>query len=62
MYRDKLYTIYDNADGGYTIWYQYWDRYTNKCVKKYLTFDYKESMIKYRTSLEKNGYKFVGKL
>lgn len=58
----KLYTIYDNANGGFTIWYQYYDKYENKYMKKAIHFEFKQSMLKYKQGLENNGYKFVGKL
>jgi hypothetical protein len=58
----KTYTIYDNANGGFTIWYQYYDSYENKYVKKSIHFEFKNQMMSYKTKLEENGYRFVGKL
>ena len=58
----KLFTIYDNMNGGFTIMYQYYDKYNNKIIKKTIHFEFKQSMIKYKNNLEMDGYKFVGKL
>jgi hypothetical protein len=58
----KKYTVYDNASGGYTVWYQFYDY----SVKDYVMKDYnaydKTQMLKFTKQLELNGYKFVGKL
>lgn len=58
----KKYTVYDNASGGYTVWYQFYDY----SVKDYVMKDYnaydKSQMLKFTKQLELNGYKFVGKL
>lgn len=58
----KNYTIYDNADGGYTIWWTQFDRYENRYVKKKMVVNTKESMMMWKRRLENDGYKFVGKL
>jgi hypothetical protein len=58
----KKYTVYDNASGGYTVWYQFYDY----SVKDYVMKDYnaydRTQMLKFTKQLELNGYKFVGKL
>ncbi len=58
----KKYTVYDNASGGYTVWYQFYDY----SVKDYVMKDYnaydRTRMLKFTKQLELNGYKFVGKL
>jgi hypothetical protein len=58
----KTYTIYDNANGGFTIWYQYFDRYENRYVKKAIHFEFKNQMLNYKKKLEDEGYRFVGKI
>jgi len=58
----KLYTVYDNTDGGFTIWWQSYDRYSGMVKKKSFTVNTKEAMIKWKRELEQSGYKFVGKL
>ena len=58
----KTYTIYDNTDGGYTIWYKWYDYKQNSFVKKSYYAYNKQVMIKFTKSLEENGYKFVGKI
>jgi hypothetical protein len=58
----KQYTIYDNADGGYTIWWTNFDKYNNRWLKKKFQVNTKESMIIWKRRLEGDGYKFVGKL
>lgn len=58
----KTYTVYDNTDGGYSIWYQYYDYGINQYVKsKYYAYN-KAKMLSFTKSLEDNGYKFVGKI
>jgi len=58
----KNYTIYDNADGGFTIWWTHYDRYNNQYVKKKMLVNTKDSMLMWKKRLEADGYKFVGKL
>ena len=58
----KSYTVYDNADGGYSVWYQYLDYSINQYIKKSYYAYNKQSMIKFTKDLENNGYVFVGKL
>lgn len=58
----KTYTIYDNADGGYTIWWTQYDRYNNKWVKKNMLVNNKPTMLMWKRRLETDGYKFVGKI
>ena len=58
----KKYTIYDNANDGFTICYSYLDAYSNKTIIKKIQCYNKESMIKFKKDLESKGYKFVGKL
>lgn len=58
----KAYTVYDNTDGGFTIWWQYFDRYNNRWLKKKMLVNTKESMLMWKKRLEGDGYKFVGKL
>lgn len=58
----KTYTVYDNADGGYSVWYQYYDYYIQQYVKKSFYAYNKKKMLEFTKSLETNGYVFVGKL
>jgi hypothetical protein len=58
----KTYTIYDNLEGGFTIWWKYYDKYNNKYVKKSYNAINKDGMMVFRRELERNGYKFVGKI
>jgi hypothetical protein len=58
----KNYTIYDNADGGYTIWWTHYDKYNGRWLKKKMQVNTKESMVMWKRRLEADGYKFVGKL
>lgn len=58
----KQFTIYDNADDGYTIWWTYYDKYNNRWMKKKMFVNTKETMIMWKKRLEAEGYKFVGKL
>ena len=58
----KTYTIYDNTDGGYTIWYKYYDYTQSSYVKKNYYAYNKQSMVKFVKDLENRGYKFVGKI
>jgi len=58
----KTYTIYDNADGGFTIWWTSYDKYNNKYVKKKMVLYTKESMLMWKRKFESGGYKFVGKI
>ena len=56
----KTYTVYDNMDGGFSIWYKYYDG-TNYIKKSYYAYN-KKSMLEFTKKLESNGYKFVGKI
>ena len=58
----KTYTVYDNADGGYSVWYQYYDYSINQYVKKSFYAYNKKKMLEFTKSLDNNGYVFVGKL
>ncbi len=58
----KTYTVYDNADGGYSVWYQYYDYSIQQYVKKNFYAYNKKRMLEFTKSLENNGYVFVGKL
>lgn len=58
----KAYTVYDNIHGGFTIWWQYFDKYNNKWAKKSMVVNSKEMMIMWKRRLENDGYKFVGKI
>jgi len=58
----KTYTIYDNLNGGFTIWIQYFDTYENKYKKVAKHFEFKNAMLNYKKQLEADGYKFVGKI
>ncbi len=58
----KTYTVYDNADGGYSVWYQYYDYSIQQYVKKSFYAYNKKKMLEFTKSLETNGYVFVGKL
>ena len=58
----KTYTVYDNADGGYSVWYQYYDYSINQYIKKSFYAYNKKKMLEFTKSLETNGYVFVGKL
>lgn len=58
----KTYTIYDNADGGYTIWYQFFDNSNKNFVRKFFQANTKALMLDFAKKLQKNGYKFVGKM
>jgi hypothetical protein len=49
-------------DGGYSIWYQYYDYNEKKYVKNYYYAYSKKVMLSYTLGLETKGYKFVGKL
>lgn len=58
----KTYTVYDNTDGGYSIWYQYFDYSIKQYIKKsYFAYN-KKKMLSFVSELENNGYVFVGKL
>ena len=59
---EKTFTIYDNTDGGYTIWYKYFDKYRNDYQKKKMVVTNKESMLMWKRKLENDNYKFVGKI
>lgn len=58
----KKYTVYDNASGGYTVWYQFYDYSVKDYVMKDFNAYDKTQMLKFTKQLELNGYKFVGKL
>ena len=58
----KSYTIYDNVDGGYTIWYKYYDYSCQEFIKKSFQAKTKSLMLDFTKKLENNGYKFVGKI
>ena len=58
----KTYTIYDNADGGFSIWYKYYDYNTSSYVKKSFYAYNKKKMLDFTKDLESKGYKFVGKI
>jgi hypothetical protein len=58
----KTYTVYDNMDGGYSIWYQYYDYNQKQYIKNYYYAYSKKVMMSYTKDLENKGYKFVGKL
>jgi hypothetical protein len=58
----KSYTVYDNTDGAYTIWYQYFDYSIKQYLKKSYYAYNKQKMLSFTKDLEKNGYIFVGKL
>lgn len=58
----KTYTIYDNADGGYSIWYKYYDNNTSSYVTKNFYAYNKKKMLEFSKDLESKGYKFVGKI
>ena len=58
----KTYTIYDNVDGGYTIWYKFFDYSAQDFIKKSFQAKTKSIMIDFTKKLEKSGYKFVGKI
>lgn len=62
MYSSKIYTIYDNLSGGYTIRYKYYDRYEERFVVKVFQAIDVASMRAFTTKLKASGYKFVGKL
>lgn len=53
----KVYTVYDNADGGYSIWY----KSNNFDKKSYYAYN-KKIMLSFCKKLENDGYKFVGKI
>lgn len=58
----KSYSVYDNTDGGYSIWYQYYDYSINQYIKKsYFAYN-KKKMLEFTKELQNNGYVFVGKL
>ena len=58
----KKYTVYDNASGGFTVWYQFYDYSVKDYVMKDFNAYDKTQMLKFTKQLELNGYKFVGKL
>jgi hypothetical protein len=58
----KVYTVYDNTDGGYSIWYEYFDVASRKYVKKSYYAYNKKAMTEFSKKLEANNYKFVGKI
>jgi hypothetical protein len=58
----KQYSVYDNADGGFTIVWNHFDRYNNSWIKKKMFVNSKETMLMWKRRLESDGYKFVGKL
>jgi hypothetical protein len=58
----KKYTVYDNASGGYTVWYQFYDYSVKDYVMKDFNAYDKTQMLKFTKQLKLNGYKFVGKL
>lgn len=58
----KTYTVYDNADGGYSVWYQYYDYSIKQYLKKSFYAYNKKKMLEFTNNLENNGYVFVGKL
>jgi hypothetical protein len=58
----KTYTVYDNVDGGFTIWWQYFDKYHAKWIKKKMLVNSKETMMMWKKRLERDGYVFVGKI
>lgn len=49
-------------DGGYTVWYQYYDTEIKSYVKKNYYCYSKKVMLSFTASLESKGYKFVGKI
>ena len=58
----KTYSVYDNMDGGFSIWYTYYDPNLKKVEKKSYYAYSKKIMLSFTRQLESNGYKFVGKL
>lgn len=49
-------------DGGYSIWYQYYDTISNCYVKKSFYAYSKQKMLAFTKDLESRGYRFVGKI
>jgi len=58
----KRYTVYDNTDGGYSIWYEYYDLSKRQYVKKTYYAYNKQAMLNFTKKLQSNGYSFVGKI
>jgi hypothetical protein len=58
----RYYTIYDNASGGFTLKWTFYDKFENKNVINTTTVDTKQEMINWKRKIESKGYKFVGKL
>ena len=58
----KKYTVYDDVDGGFTIWWTSYDKYNSEWIKKNMVVNTKESMLMWKRKFESGGYKFVGKI
>ena len=58
----KTYTVYDNLNEGFYIYYQYYDYKNQKLVQKEYKAKSKSFMLLYAKMLESNGYRFVGRL
>lgn len=58
----RRYSVYDNASGGYTVWYQYYDYSAKEHIMKDYNFNNREEMLRFTKKLERDGYKFVGKI
>lgn len=58
----KTYTIYDNLNEGFCIFYQYYDYKKEQLIVKTYKAKSKSFMLLYAKMLECNGYKFVGNI
>ena len=58
----KEYSVYDNADGGYTITYRFFDLTLRRMMYKTYQAYNTEQMIRFTKDLQKKNFKFVGKL
>jgi hypothetical protein len=58
----KRYTVYDNASGGFTVWYQFYDYSAKDYIMKDYHFHSKDDMLRFTRKLEREGYRFVGKI